>query len=208
MAPALLGTRGPKSSSPAMLVLQFGAIILIFYFLLIRPQAQARKKHAQILAQLKRGDDITTAGGIIGKVKDVKDDRITIESGTATLVVERGRLVRAGEAVSPTAQHGDSRPPPARLPGAAATRRGSARGRRRDPAVHRGSLRDHGDRQRGGAGRQPGRGGPARRGGGGRAGAPGDDQSRHSERRGPLAGRGRLRLGAGRFWGGGGGGGG
>ncbi|HEY9382076.1 MAG TPA: preprotein translocase subunit YajC [Gemmatimonadales bacterium] len=91
------------SSSLAMLVLQFGAIILIFYFLLIRPQAQARKKHAQILAQLKRGDDITTAGGIIGKVKDVKDDRITIESGTATLVVERGRIVRVGEAVSPTA---------------------------------------------------------------------------------------------------------
>jgi preprotein translocase subunit YajC len=91
------------SSSLAMLVLQFGAIILIFYFLLIRPQAQARKKHAAILAQLKRGDDITTAGGIIGKVKDVKDDRITIESGTATLVVERGRIVRVGEAVSPTA---------------------------------------------------------------------------------------------------------
>ena len=86
-----------------MLVLQFGAIILIFYFLLIRPQAQARKKHAAILAQLKKGDDITTAGGIIGKVKDVKDDRITIESGTATLVVERARIVRVGEAVSPTA---------------------------------------------------------------------------------------------------------
>ena len=86
-----------------MLVLQFGAIILIFYFLLIRPQAQARKKHAAILAQLKKGDDITTAGGIVGKVKDVKDDRITIESGTATLVVERARIVRVGEAVSPTA---------------------------------------------------------------------------------------------------------
>src|SRR4026209_478109 len=103
MAPALLGTRGPISSSLAMPALQLGALLLTFYFLLIRPQAQARKKHAQILAQLKRGDDITTAGGIIGKVKDVKDDRITIESGTATLVVERGRIVRVGEAVSPTA---------------------------------------------------------------------------------------------------------
>jgi preprotein translocase subunit YajC len=91
------------SSSLGMLVLQFGAIILIFYFLLIRPQAQARKKHAAILAQLKKGDDITTAGGIVGKVKDVKDDRITIESGTSTLVVERARIVRVGEAVSPTA---------------------------------------------------------------------------------------------------------
>ena len=86
-----------------MLILQFGAIIAIFYFLLIRPQSQARKKHAQILSALKKGDDITTAGGIVGKVKDIKDDRITIESGTATLVVERSRIIRVGEAVGPQA---------------------------------------------------------------------------------------------------------
>ena len=86
-----------------MLILQFAAIILIFYFLLIRPQSQARKRHAAILAQLKKGDDITTAGGIIGKVKDIKDDRITIESGSSTLVIERARIVRVGEAVGPQA---------------------------------------------------------------------------------------------------------
>lgn len=98
MAPA----NGSAGGGLAMLVIQFGAIILIFYFLLIRPQSQARKKHAAILAQLKKGDEITTAGGIIGKVKDVKEDKITIESGTSTLVVERGRIVRVGEVVSPT----------------------------------------------------------------------------------------------------------
>jgi preprotein translocase subunit YajC len=86
-----------------ILLLQFGAIILIFYFLLIRPQSQARKKHAEILGQLKKGDEITTSGGIIGKVKDIKDDRITIESGGSTLLVERSRIVRVGEHVSPTA---------------------------------------------------------------------------------------------------------
>lgn len=84
-------------------LLQIGLMIGIFWFLLIRPQSQARKRHAAILATLKKGDDITTAGGIIGKVKDIKDDRITIESGTATLVVERGRIVRVGESVSPQA---------------------------------------------------------------------------------------------------------
>ena len=94
---------GSAGGSIAILVFQFGAIILIFYFLLIRPQSMARKKHAEILAGLKKGDDITTSGGIIGKVKDIKDDRVTIESGTSTLVVERGRIVRVGEAVSPTA---------------------------------------------------------------------------------------------------------
>lgn len=99
MAPA----DGSASGSLMMLALQFGAIILIFYFLLIRPQSQARKKHAEILGALKKGDDITTAGGIVGRVKDIKDDRITIESGTSTLVVERARIVRVGENVSPTA---------------------------------------------------------------------------------------------------------
>ena len=95
------GTSG--SAGLTMLILQFGAIIAIFYFLLIRPQSQARKKHAAILAALKKGDDITTAGGIVGKVKDIKEDRVTIESGTATLVVERSRIIRVGEAVGPQA---------------------------------------------------------------------------------------------------------
>jgi hypothetical protein len=36
-------------------------------------------------------------------VKDIKEDRVTIESGTSTLVVERGRIVRVGETTSPTA---------------------------------------------------------------------------------------------------------
>ena len=99
MAPA----NGSAGGGLAILMVQFGAIILIFYFLLIRPQSRARKKHAEILAQLKKGDDVTTAGGIIGKVKDIKDDRVSIESGTATVVVERARIVRVGESVSPSA---------------------------------------------------------------------------------------------------------
>jgi len=101
LLPMLLA-QGQGSPSWVFLV-QIGLMAGIFWFLLIRPQSQARKKHAAILAQLKKGDDITTAGGIIGKVKDVKEDRVTIESGSATLIVERSRIVRVGEAVSPTA---------------------------------------------------------------------------------------------------------
>ncbi|MGH7559765.1 MAG: preprotein translocase subunit YajC [Gemmatimonadales bacterium] len=99
----LMAPTGSGGSGFAILLFQFGAIILIFYFLLIRPQSQARKKHATLLAGLKKGDEITTAGGIIGRVRDIKDDRVTIESGTSTLVVERGRIIRVGEVVSPTA---------------------------------------------------------------------------------------------------------
>lgn len=86
-----------------VLMFQIGIIGLIFYFLIIRPQNQARKKHGEILAALKKGDEITTAGGLVGRVKDIKDDRITVESGTATLVVERARIIRVGDHVSPAA---------------------------------------------------------------------------------------------------------
>ena len=79
-----------------MLLLQFALIGLVFYFLILRPQSQARKQAAEMLAQIKKGDEITTAGGIVGKVKDVKDTLLTIESGTSTLVIERARVIRVG----------------------------------------------------------------------------------------------------------------
>ena len=99
---SLIATPADGGSSGLMVLLfQIGAIGLVFYFLIIRPQGQARKKHQAMLAALKKGDEVTTAGGIIGRVKDLKDDRVTVESGTATLVVERARIIRIGDTVAP-----------------------------------------------------------------------------------------------------------
>jgi preprotein translocase subunit YajC len=97
----LLGPPEGGSGGLSILIFQIAAIGAVFYFLIIRPQSVARKKHAAILAQLKRGDEVTTMGGIIGKVKDIKDNRITVESGTASVVVERSRIVRVGDSVAP-----------------------------------------------------------------------------------------------------------
>jgi preprotein translocase subunit YajC len=52
------------------LILLFG----IFYFLIIRPQQQRMKTHQAMVAAVKRGDTVVTAGGLIGKVSKVKDD--------------------------------------------------------------------------------------------------------------------------------------
>jgi preprotein translocase subunit YajC len=99
---SLMAPQGSGSSGLSILLFQIVAIGLVFYFLVIRPQGQARKKHADMLAALKKGDEIMTAGGIIGKVKDIKDDnRITVESGTSTVVVDRSRIVRIGDSVAP-----------------------------------------------------------------------------------------------------------
>lgn len=95
----------PEGASGGLTVLMFqiGLIGLVFYFLIIRPQGQARRKHAEILAALKKGDEITTAGGIIGRVKEIKEEKVTVETGTSTIVVERGRIIRVGDHVSPAA---------------------------------------------------------------------------------------------------------
>ena len=60
----------PFLSSLVPLVLLFG----IFYFLIIRPQQQRMKAHQAMVAAVKRGDTVVTAGGLIGKVAKVKDD--------------------------------------------------------------------------------------------------------------------------------------
>ena len=96
-------------SGLTMLLLQMAAIGLVFYFLILRPSGQARKKHAQLLIGLKKGDEVMTSGGIIGKVRDIKEveadgikeTRVTVESGTASVVVERSRIVRVGGAGAP-----------------------------------------------------------------------------------------------------------
>jgi preprotein translocase subunit YajC len=89
----------------APLLFEFGLIIAIIYFIMIRPQQKQRQKHESALLGLKRGDEIVTSGGIIGEVIHIReaskdgsakplDDRVTIKSGDSRLVVERGRIAR------------------------------------------------------------------------------------------------------------------
>jgi preprotein translocase subunit YajC len=74
---------------------QFVPLILIFvimYFLLIRPQQKKVKEHQAMITALRRGDEIVTAGGLIGKITKVKDDaEVEVELVTGMKV----RVVRA-----------------------------------------------------------------------------------------------------------------
>jgi len=67
---------------------------VIFWFLLIRPQRQQAKRHEQLLKALKKGDEVVTAGGVVGEIVHIKDDRLTIRSGEAKLIVERERVTK------------------------------------------------------------------------------------------------------------------
>jgi preprotein translocase subunit YajC len=54
-------------------------ILVVFYFLLVRPQQRRAKEHKQMLANLKRNDAVVTAGGIHGRVIELSEDVVTLE---------------------------------------------------------------------------------------------------------------------------------
>jgi preprotein translocase subunit YajC len=103
----LVLAQAPAGGGSAMtgFVVQFVLIIAIIYFVMIRPQQKQRQKHEAALKALKKGDEVVTAGGIVGEVIHIRetstegganrlDDRVTIKSGESRLVVERGRIAR------------------------------------------------------------------------------------------------------------------
>jgi len=67
---------------PGLLNLLFlGGFVLIFYFLLIRPQNKRRKEHQALVTGLSKGDEIVTAGGIVGLINKVEDDFVKVQVG-------------------------------------------------------------------------------------------------------------------------------
>jgi len=97
----------PAAGSGSMVFfIQMAVIVAIFYFIVLRPQRKQQKELEASLMTMTKGDEVVTAGGLIGEVIHVKDslkdgqpvhtlaDRITIKTGESKVVVERGRIVR------------------------------------------------------------------------------------------------------------------
>ena len=106
-SPLLLALMAPSQGNAALQqVFMFGMIFVIFYFFMIMPQQKTRKQHEQRVNELKRGDEIVTVGGLVGEVVHIKetvqdgapvktmDDRITIKSADARLIIERRSIAR------------------------------------------------------------------------------------------------------------------
>lgn len=80
-------------NSGTIFLVQMMLIFAIFYFLLLRPQAKERQRHDEMLKTIKKGDEIVTNGGIIGKVVHVEEKRLTMRTGENTkLTVDRSRI--------------------------------------------------------------------------------------------------------------------
>ena len=64
---------------PFVTILMMVAMFAAFYFLLIRPQQKKAKEHQNMLGSIKKGDEIVTGGGLVGKVTGISDKLITVE---------------------------------------------------------------------------------------------------------------------------------
>ena len=80
------GTPGSGGGSGQLVttIITFGLVILIFYFLIIRPQSKKQKETKQMLSQIKKGDKIVTIGGIRGTVQSVHDETIVVKVDDST----------------------------------------------------------------------------------------------------------------------------
>ena len=84
-----LAAANSAAAQPAWLGwLPIVGMILIFWFLIIRPQMRQQKAHAAKVAGLKKGDEVITAGGLVGKVTRVEEHYVHIE-------LAKGMVVRA-----------------------------------------------------------------------------------------------------------------
>ena len=70
-----------EQPSLIQMLLPFILMLPIFYFLVIRPQANRAKNHEAFLKELKRGDEIITASGILGRIEGITDTVVTLEVG-------------------------------------------------------------------------------------------------------------------------------
>lgn len=64
----------------------FGAIIAVFWFFILRPQAKKQKEQGQFSDTLERGQEVVTASGILGRINKVEGDIVTLEVGTKTYI--------------------------------------------------------------------------------------------------------------------------
>jgi preprotein translocase subunit YajC len=93
ITPAYAQIPGVSSGSDLMAFLPMVAIFVVFYFLLIRPQQKRAKETKSMLSALQKGDEVVTAGGIVGKVSKLTEGYATVEiAPNVEITVQRSAI--------------------------------------------------------------------------------------------------------------------
>ncbi|MBC5579959.1 preprotein translocase subunit YajC [Anaerofilum sp. BX8] len=82
MFPIFLTTGSDATFGIIGTILPFALVLVVMYFLMIRPQKKKDKQLQDLRNALEIGDNVTTIGGIVGRVVALKDDTIVLETGT------------------------------------------------------------------------------------------------------------------------------
>ena len=82
----LAAPAGPGGAAGMQSLIFLLLIIVVFYFFMIRPQVKKQKESTNFRNALKKGDKVTTTGGIYGKINDVKDRTVTLVIADNVLV--------------------------------------------------------------------------------------------------------------------------
>ena len=88
---------GAPQQNPIMAFLPMVLLVVVFYFILIRPQQKRAKEQRKLLEALKSGDKVITSAGIIGEVITVKDKTVSLRSADAKLEVTKDSVVAITE---------------------------------------------------------------------------------------------------------------
>ena len=83
-----------QADGTTTLIMMVG-MFAVFYFLLIRPQLKQAKQHKKLVSELAKGDEVSTSGGLLGKIKEVGDNFVLIEIAKETEVKIQKNAVTA-----------------------------------------------------------------------------------------------------------------
>ena len=86
ISPAFAQAAGGSPESSLMSFIPLILMFVVLYFLMIRPQMKRAKEHKAMISALAKGDEVVTAGGVVGKITDVEDAYVTIDIGSESPV--------------------------------------------------------------------------------------------------------------------------
>ena len=82
-----------SEADPLVTFLPLILIFVVFYFLMIRPQMKRQKEHQQLVKALKKGDEVTTDGGMLGKIVEAGENYVHVEVADNTVIKIRRKSI-------------------------------------------------------------------------------------------------------------------
>jgi len=102
ISPAYAQAAAPAAGNPYQPLIMLAVFFAVFWFFLIRPQMKRAKEHRAMLAQIAKGDEVVTSGGLLGRVDAISDAfvsveiadnvRVKVQKASITAVLPKGTL--------------------------------------------------------------------------------------------------------------------